>query len=223
MNIIRVATTSWIAGLVLVGNVGVGVLASTIPSTGGVGASFLYNDITLPADANKSIRALILTRPSAGTLFVYEDGSFTFSGAPDGTYSFTYQLYVDGVSTGSPATVTLNVGSGISASGQAVSTCTATLTTGIKLSANAQAVSTCTATLSLGNSLGSANAVSVSTATATLTTSIKLNAVASAVSTATANLTGGSQVNPSIRTVIFDGGTNTASFAGGTNRVVFTF
>jgi hypothetical protein len=223
MNIVRVDTSSWIAGRVLVGNAGLGVLASNIPPTGANGASFLYNDITLPGDANKAIRALILTRPSAGTLFVYEDGSFIFSGAPDGTYTFTYQLFVDGVSTGSPTTVTLNIGSGISASGQAVSTCTATLTTGIKLSASAQVVSTCTAVLSAGNSLGSANAISVSTASAALTTSIRLNAVAAAIATASANLTGGSQINPSIRTVIFDGGTNTVSFAGGTNRVAFTF
>lgn len=202
MNIVRVDTTSWIAGLVLAGNTGVGVLGSVIPSSGTNGASFLYNDIILPADADKSIRALILTRPSAGTLFVYEDGSFIFSGAPDGTYTFTYQLYVDGIITGSPATVTLTIGTGINASGSVVTTCTATLTTAIKLAAGAS---------------------STVTVTSSILTVIRLAANAFMVSTATATMTGGSPTTPFIRTVFFDGGTNRAVFDGGTNKVIFTF
>nr|MCH9839041.1 hypothetical protein [bacterium] len=41
-----------------------------------------------------------------------EDGSFSFTGAPDGAYSFDYTLYLDGVDSGS-TTVTLTVGSGV--------------------------------------------------------------------------------------------------------------
>lgn len=89
-----------------------GVLGSEIPSTGGNGAGYAYNDLSLPADANKEICGRITTWPSDGTLFAYEDTSFTFTGAPDGTYSFQYQLYVDGVETGDPATVNLTVGTG---------------------------------------------------------------------------------------------------------------
>lgn len=203
MSYVRISATSWIVGLVLVGNTGLGVLGSAIPSSGTDGSSFLYNDITLPADANKQIRALILTRPSAGTLFVYEHGGFIFFGAPDGTYTFTYQVYADGVTTGSPATVTLNVGSGVSASINSVSVCTGSLTTGIRLSTTI-------------------NSVSISTAS--LLTAIKLAASPSSVATAHANLTAGDIfIPPAVRTVIFDGGTNLADFGGATNSVIFNF
>lgn len=106
---LRIDTSEWISGALLIGNTGLGVIGSLIPSEGDNGAALAYNDLSLPADADKEIRIEILTRPSAGTLFVNEDTSFTFSG-PDGAYSFSYRLYVDGVATGSPVTVSLSVG-----------------------------------------------------------------------------------------------------------------
>ena len=102
--------SSLIAGSLVVGGPGLGVLAENVPSTGPNGAGYLYNDLTLPADNGKEVRGEILTQPSSGTLFALEDSSFSFVGAPDGSYEFTYQLYVDGVLTGPAATVTLNVG-----------------------------------------------------------------------------------------------------------------
>lgn len=108
---IRISTTEYFSGLVI-GNTGLGAPAEDIPSTGDSGGSFLYNDLSLPADNGKEIRGEILTLPADGALFVNEDGSFTFTGAADGDYSFTYQLYVDGVAIGSPATVSLAVGAG---------------------------------------------------------------------------------------------------------------
>jgi len=111
---LRADTSSLISGALVVGDRGLGVLGSEVPSTGDSGAGYLYNDLSLPGDASKEVRGLITSQPSAGTLYAYEDSSFTFTGAPDGTYSFGYQLYVDGASTGSPATVTLTVGSGSS-------------------------------------------------------------------------------------------------------------
>ncbi len=110
---IRVDTSSWIPGAILVGDTGFGVLGSEVPSTGDNGAGYLYNDLTLPDDASKEVCGRITTWPSAGTLYAYEDSSFTFTGAPDGSYSFEYQLYVDGVATDDPVPVTLNVGEGI--------------------------------------------------------------------------------------------------------------
>jgi hypothetical protein len=88
-----------------------GVLGSLIPATGDNGAGYTYNDLSLPADSAKEICGRITSWPSAGTLYAYEDTSFEFSGAPDGAYSFQYQLYVDGVAVGSPASVALTVGS----------------------------------------------------------------------------------------------------------------
>lgn len=107
---LRIDTSEWISGSLIIGETGLGVLGSVIPSTGDNGAGYAYNDLSLPADAGKEICGRITTWPSAGTLFAYEDTSFEFSGAPDGAYSFAYQLYVDGVATGSPQTVTLTVG-----------------------------------------------------------------------------------------------------------------
>lgn len=107
---LRIDTAEWISGALVIGDTGLGVLGSDIPSTGDNGAGYAYNDLSLPADANKEICGRITTWPSAGTLFAYEDTSFEFFGAPDGTYTFEYQLYVDGVATGSPQTVTLQIG-----------------------------------------------------------------------------------------------------------------
>ena len=106
---IRVDTASWIPGTIVCGNRGLGVLADDIPSEGDNGASYLYNDITLPADSGKEICGRITTWPSTGALYAYEDGSFEFSGAPDGQYSFDYTLYVDGAASGT-GTVSLQVG-----------------------------------------------------------------------------------------------------------------
>lgn len=111
---LRVDTSPLISGALVVGNRGLGVLGSAVPSTGDNGAGYLYNDLSLPADANKEVRGLILTQPSAGTLYAYEDSSFEFTGAPDGSYTFTYRLYVDGADTG-VGTVNLQVGSPVAA------------------------------------------------------------------------------------------------------------
>ena len=95
----------------LIGDAGHGVLGSEVPSTGDDGPGYLYNDLVLPADANKEVRGQITTVPLHGTLIAYEDSSFLYTPNTDyvGTDSFAYQLYVDGVATGSPTTVTLTV------------------------------------------------------------------------------------------------------------------
>lgn len=106
----RVSATPLIANSLIVGGSGLGVLAENVPSTGENGPGYLYNDLSLPADNGKEVRGEIVVWPSAGTLAANEDSSFEFTGAPDGAYTFQYQLYVDGVLTGSPATVDLIVG-----------------------------------------------------------------------------------------------------------------
>lgn len=90
-----------------------GVLGSAVPSSGDSGPAFGYNDLVLPGDATKRFRFLRLTQPSAGTLTINEDSSFTFEGAPAGSYSFTYQKWDDNGATfdlAGSATVTLLVG-----------------------------------------------------------------------------------------------------------------
>ena len=58
---IRIDTNQLIAGAVVVGTPGLGVRAETIPSSGDNGPSILYNDIALPADGGKEIRAQVTT------------------------------------------------------------------------------------------------------------------------------------------------------------------
>lgn len=99
-----------ITGAHLFGDGGLGIIGSLIPSAGESGAGYAYNDLSLPTDNAKEICGRITTWPSPGTLTAYEDTSFDFT-ATDGAHSFQYQLYVDGVATGSPETVLLYIGS----------------------------------------------------------------------------------------------------------------
>ena len=101
--------TALVPGAYHYGGGGLGVLGSEVPSSGLHGASYLFNDLSLPADAGKEVRGLVETPPSAGTWFAWEDGSFSLVGAPDGEYTFTYRLYVDGVDAGT-ATGTITIG-----------------------------------------------------------------------------------------------------------------
>lgn len=99
---LRIDPAEWISGAYVVGGTGLGELGSDIAATtasGEDGAGILFNDLDLPGDEGKEIRALILSVPASGVLFVNEDGSFTLTGAADGSYSFTYRLYVDGVAS----------------------------------------------------------------------------------------------------------------------------
>jgi hypothetical protein len=114
---LRIDTTDLIGGSLVIGDTGLGVLGADIRSltaTGGSGAGPLYNDWD-PGDDDKEFQMLLLSQPSSGTLFVDEYGRLQFTGAPDGTYSFSYRLYVDRVDRGT-ATVSMSVGSAASCS-----------------------------------------------------------------------------------------------------------
>jgi hypothetical protein len=101
--------SSLVPGAYHYGGGGLGVLGSAVPSSGDNGPGYLYNDLSLPADASKEVRGLIETFPvGLSTFDVFEDSSFTASG-PDGVYTFTYRLYVDGVDSGT-AVGTISIG-----------------------------------------------------------------------------------------------------------------
>ena len=104
---LRVDSSSLIAGALVCGVRGLGVPGASVPSGGDSGPGYLYNDLALPADAQKEVCGRITTWPAGGELLAEEDSSFTYDGVTD---TFEYQLYVDGVATGSPVTVYLNVG-----------------------------------------------------------------------------------------------------------------
>jgi hypothetical protein len=105
---VRVDTASLISGKLVVGDRGLGVLGSTIPSTGEHGAALLYNDLDLPTENGDEFRALITTWPVGLTLFVNEDSSFEASGA-DGEYVGEYEGFKNGVSYGT-AEFTITIG-----------------------------------------------------------------------------------------------------------------
>lgn len=110
---LRVGTPSSTPGELWLGNTGFGVLGSVILATTATGdggrAGYLYNDVD-SGDEAKEFCGPIVTPPSAGTFTPHDDGSFDFSGAPDGSYSFAYQLEVDGDAVGSPVAVSITIG-----------------------------------------------------------------------------------------------------------------
>ncbi len=85
---------------------GLGILGSAIPTTGDNGGSPVIND---GISAGKEYRWALVTSPASGTITLYEDLTFEFSGASDGIHSATYRLWEDGVDQGT-ATITLQVG-----------------------------------------------------------------------------------------------------------------
>lgn len=94
---------------------GHGILGSAVSNTGDNGGSPVYNDLSLPADANKEYRWAVTVPPGSGTLAVFEDLTFEFDPPSNGVYTFTYQLWEDGVSQGT-AVVTMTSGTAITIS-----------------------------------------------------------------------------------------------------------
>jgi len=108
----RIDTSPFYTDTLLIGDPGFGVLCSEIAAGGDDGDSYLYNDFTLPADADKEISGEIVTWPLHGEVFAEEDGSFIYTPNVDyvGPDSFEYQLRIDGETVGSPTLVSLFVG-----------------------------------------------------------------------------------------------------------------
>lgn len=109
MRTLVVDSTSLINGKTLVGDVGHGIYGYLVPENGTDGPSPVRNDLTFPADNYVEVRWQILTRPSSGTFFSYEDCSFEFTAPSDGEYTFTYRLFKDGVPVGD-YTVIIQIG-----------------------------------------------------------------------------------------------------------------
>lgn len=108
----RVDSNQLIAGRCVVTEYpGHGIQAQNVPATGSNGAGYLYNDIAeYSFAATDELRGQILTLPAAGTFTPYEDSSFSFTGAPDGVYTFAYRGFRNGVVYGD-YTVTMTIGS----------------------------------------------------------------------------------------------------------------
>lgn len=113
---IRVDSSQWIVGAIVVGNPGLGVRAETIPTTGDHGPGYLFPSLEFPEDTGREVAGRIVRWPSAGALTVYEDSSFEFVGTED---SFDFQVYVDGIAAGAPQTATIQILSEEASSGPA--------------------------------------------------------------------------------------------------------
>lgn len=97
---------------------GHGVTGDQVPSTGTHGASPIYNDLVLPADAAKEYRWAIQTPPLVGALQAFEDGSYAYAppgGTVDLTVSFIYRLWEDGIDRGTTTQIIV-IGAGSSGS-----------------------------------------------------------------------------------------------------------
>lgn len=76
---------------------GLGIPGSEVPTTGDNGGSPLANDGISPSS---EYRIETVTPPSSGTLALFPDTSYEFSGAPDATYPWTYRVWEDSVDRG---------------------------------------------------------------------------------------------------------------------------
>lgn len=94
---------------------GNGVRGDALPagSVDGLHPSYLYLCADLPADNAVEFRGVMLGYTIPEPFFEwYDDGSFrVLSGCPQGAYTFTFQLYADGVAVGSPVTNGVVIGS----------------------------------------------------------------------------------------------------------------
>ena len=77
-----------------------GVLNSAVSTARDNGPSLLASSVLVDDPIDCEYRVEIVTWPSSGNLFVYEDGSFDFSNAADGTYTGTKRTYKNGVDSG---------------------------------------------------------------------------------------------------------------------------
>lgn len=98
---LRIDTTEPIAGALVIGDTGLGVLGSEIPSNGTHGPGYAYDSVILqPAYGGKEYRATITAKPDALLLTATETSAFTATG-PDGTHVVTWSLFEDGQLVGS--------------------------------------------------------------------------------------------------------------------------
>lgn len=106
---LRIDTSELIAGALVIGDTGHGLLGSAIPASGTHGPAFAYDSVLLqPGYAGKEYRGTITSVPAGVSIVAAEDTSFTATG-PVGTHSVGFALYENGVLVGN-ATFQLRFG-----------------------------------------------------------------------------------------------------------------
>ncbi len=128
-----------------------GVRGGVVPSTGVNGPGYLYGSLTLPADADKEVCGYITTWPTGLTTFNPGEDSGIDATAPDGTYTFQFQVSVEGVAAGTPRTGTLTFG----AAGATINCTTGNATAAGLTATVTQTAATTTISCAAGNATAS--------------------------------------------------------------------
>ena len=98
---LRIDTSEIIPGALVIGDTGLGVPGSSIPSAGTHGPAFAYDSVILqPGYAAKEYRGTIDSMPASLNLSAGENTAFSATG-PDGSHVVAWSLYEDGVLVGS--------------------------------------------------------------------------------------------------------------------------
>lgn len=201
-----------------------GILAATILSqtaTGDSGPGLLYDAANDPVKAGKRLRLEVTSAPGVGTLFINENGTVDFSGAPDGLYTIGYNEYAANVIYKADI-ATITVGSVDASAPGATLTSSSDLTpgaaTGQRNPTAPGATLTATSDLTPGAATASGNATAPGatlTATSDLTpgaATAQRNATAPAATlTATSDLTPGQATGGSSGAATAPGATLTAT------------
>lgn len=90
-----------------------GIIASQIlaeTATGDSGPGILYNEAQQAEYVGTYLRAIVVSKPAVGTVFVHENGAIDVSGLPNGTHALVYQLVVDNELQSGTATSYFDVG-----------------------------------------------------------------------------------------------------------------
>jgi hypothetical protein len=97
---LRIDTAEPIPGALLIGDVGLGVQGSAIPSSGTHGPAFAYDSVVLQAGYGaQEYRGTLTSVPSGVTIVAAEDTSFTATG-PAGSHTIAWSLFKDGALVG---------------------------------------------------------------------------------------------------------------------------
>lgn len=106
---LRIDLTEPIAGALVIGDTGLGVLGSAIPAAGTHGPAYAYDSVVLQgAYAGNEYRGTITSVPAGVSIIAAEDTSFTATG-PVGTHTIGWALYENGALVGT-TTFTLRFG-----------------------------------------------------------------------------------------------------------------
>jgi hypothetical protein len=200
------------SGQVVLGIPYVGMLASELP-TGFPLAGSLNNDVEAGDPVGTRYCGTMTAWPSQGTMTVYEDGSLSFVGAPDGVYNATMQVKkyspAAGLFLSEPAPIVMTVGAAAGSAPGATLTSVSVLTRGAASASSSAPGATLASSpvFTAGGATGGAAPVNANAPGATL-----VSAGAFSPGAASSGSIPNSVVVPASRTAVFAGGSRVVLF-----------